>query len=60
MLCPANLLKLLLKERQVSAAGSRNVEWFFAEPEAARQAKRIFDGSDELKKIHIRIVAPEV
>ena len=32
---------------QVDAAGSRDVEWFFAEPEAARKAKELFHGQEK-------------
>ncbi|MEW6436925.1 MAG: hypothetical protein AB1508_07120 [Pseudomonadota bacterium] len=42
-------------DRQVSAAGERQIEWFFAEPEAAEKAEEIFrDGSDRFKKIKVR------
>ena len=42
-------------DRQVSAAGTRRIEWFFAEPEAAKRAEEIFrDGSDRFKNIKVR------
>ena len=46
-------------ERQVSAAGSRDVEWFFAEPEAAAKAEEWFGDDERFQKIKIVIVPAE-
>jgi len=45
--------------RQVDAAGSRDVEWFFAEPEAAAKAEEWFGGDERFQKITIVIVPAE-
>jgi hypothetical protein len=44
---------------QVTAAGTRNVAWFFAEPEAAAKAREIFGDDDQLQKIEIFYVPAE-
>ncbi len=44
---------------QVKAAGTRNVAWFFAEPEAAEKAREIFGDDDQLQKIEIFYVPAE-
>jgi len=42
-------------DRQVSAAGTRGIEWFFAEPEAAKRAAEIFkDTRDLFERIKVR------
>jgi len=46
-------------ERQVSAAGARGIEWFFAEPEAAQWAEKWFRENENLRKIRVRFLAPE-
>ena len=35
--------------KQVAASGGRDIEWFFAEPEAAALASDVFDGDEKLK-----------
>ena len=45
--------------RQVDAAGSRDVEWYFAEPEAAKKAEEWFGGDERFQKIKIVIVPAE-
>ncbi|QGM45470.1 hypothetical protein [Methylocystis heyeri] len=47
-------------ERQVSAAGSRDIEWYFAEPEAAELARKWFEANDRYSKIKIIVVPPEL
>jgi hypothetical protein len=44
---------------QVDAAGSRDVEWFFAEPEAARKAKELFGAREKLQTIKIFVIPAE-
>ena len=39
--------------RQVEAAGSREIEWHFAEKEAADAAREIFEKEKDLKKIKV-------
>ena len=46
-------------ERQIAAAGSRDVEWFFAEPEAAAKAREWFADNRKLRNIKIFVIAPE-
>lgn len=46
-------------ERQVAASGGREIEWFFAEPEAADFARENFRDSPELQRIRIFHVPPE-
>ncbi|MGA8170010.1 MAG: hypothetical protein WB816_04130 [Methylocystis sp.] len=43
----------------VAAAGGREVEWFFAEPEAAEAARQKFDNDQQLKRIKIFYVPAE-
>ena len=45
--------------RQVSAAGARKIEWFFAEPEAAQWAGKWFKENENLRRIRVRFLAPE-
>jgi hypothetical protein len=47
-------------ERQVGAAGSRRIEWYFAEPEAAERAKEWFGGDVRFNKIKIIVVPAEM
>ena len=42
--------------KQVAASGGRDIEWFFAEPEAAALASDVFDGDENLKRIKIVVV----
>ena len=44
---------------QVAAAQSRDVEWFFAEPEAARRAGELFDDDQTLRGIKIFVIPAE-
>jgi hypothetical protein len=44
---------------QVAAAGGRDVAWFFAEPEAADRARKLFENDDELHKIKVFYVPAE-
>ncbi len=44
---------------QVSAAGSRDVAWYFAEPEAAEKARQRFGNDEQLQKIEIFYVPAE-
>ena len=46
-------------ERQIAAAGSRDVEWFFAEPEPAAKAREWFADNRKLRNIKIFVIAPE-
>jgi hypothetical protein len=46
-------------ERQISAAGSRDVAWFFAEPEPAAKAKEWFGDNKKLRNIKIFVIPPE-
>lgn len=39
--------------RQVAASGGRDLDWFFAEPEAADRAREIFDDARTLRKINV-------
>jgi len=43
----------------VAAAGGREVAWFFAEPEAAERARKLFENDDELHKIKVFYVPAE-
>lgn len=43
----------------VAAAGGRDVAWFFAEPEAADRARKLFENDDELHKIKVFYVPAE-
>jgi hypothetical protein len=45
--------------RQVAAAGSREIEWYFAEPEAAANAEKWFGRNAKFKKIKIFVVPAE-
>lgn len=45
--------------RQVRSAGSRDIEWYFAEPEAAEVARRTFEQDDRLSKIRVFYVPVE-
>ncbi|MGA8170798.1 MAG: hypothetical protein WB816_08210 [Methylocystis sp.] len=45
--------------RQVAAAGSRMIEWYFAEPEAADKAREWFRGEAALRKIKVFYVPAE-
>jgi hypothetical protein len=47
-------------ERQIAAAGSRDVEWFFAEPEAAKRAEKWFGADERFKKIKVIVVPAEM
>ena len=44
---------------QVAAAQSRDVEWFFAEPEAARKAGELFGDYQTLQRIKIFVIPAE-
>ena len=44
---------------QVDAAGSRDIEWYFAEQEVADTARKLFEGFEELKKIRTYYVPAE-
>jgi hypothetical protein len=44
---------------QVAAAGARDVEWFFAEPEAARKAGELFGDDQTLQRIKIFVIPAE-
>jgi hypothetical protein len=44
---------------QVAAAGARDVEWFFAEPEAARKAGELFGDYQTLQRIKIFVIPAE-
>ena len=46
--------------RQVAAAGPRDLEWYFAEPEAAEKAAEIFGNNELLQKVRIYVIAPKV
>jgi hypothetical protein len=58
----ANLKERWLRQanRQVGAAGSRDIEWYFAEPEAAEMAKEWFGGDARFNKIKIIVVPAEM
>ncbi len=43
-------------DSQLSAAGSRNIEWYFAEPEAAAKAEEWFRNDKKREKIKIIVV----
>jgi hypothetical protein len=43
----------------VAAAGSRDVAWYFAEPEAAEKARAVFADDQRLQKIKIFYVPAE-
>lgn len=47
-------------ERQAAASGWRDVDWFFAEPEAADRAREIFSDYEQVQNIDVIFVAPEV
>jgi hypothetical protein len=38
---------------QISASGGREIEWFFAEPEAADLAREVFAASVTLRRVKI-------
>lgn len=42
--------------RQLAASGGREVEWYFAEPEAADSARELFADDNDLRKIKIIVV----
>jgi hypothetical protein len=44
---------------QVAAAGARDVEWFFAEPEAARKAGELFGDDQTLQRNKIFVIPAE-
>ncbi|MGA9826683.1 MAG: hypothetical protein WBQ53_17895 [Methylocystis sp.] len=44
---------------QIAAAGARDVQWFFAEPEAATKARKLFGAEEELQKIKIFVIPAE-
>lgn len=47
--------------RQIAASGGRDIEWFFAEPEAAIAAQKLFSntsGLEKIKVIYMPAVAP--
>jgi hypothetical protein len=46
-------------ESQIAAAGGRDVEWFFAEPEAADRARKWFGREETLRNIKIYYVPAE-
>ncbi len=46
-------------KRQTAAAGSRDIEWFFAEPEAAKKASEWFGDDERFQKIKIFYVPAE-
>jgi hypothetical protein len=46
-------------EKQVDAGGSRDIEWFFAEPEVMEKAKKIFERKPNLRKIKLIHVPAE-
>jgi len=45
--------------KQVRAARSRDIEWYFAEPEAARVARRAFESYDSLRRIKVFYISAE-
>ena len=45
--------------RQVAASGGRDIEWFFAEPEAAKLAQQIFSNDPSFQRIKI-ITVPAI
>ena len=44
---------------QVAAAGERDVAWFFAEPEAAEKARKLFESDERFQKIKIFVCPAE-
>jgi hypothetical protein len=42
--------------RQVAASGGRNLDWYFAEPEAADRAREVFGDEATLKRINVNHV----
>jgi hypothetical protein len=47
--------------RQIAASGGRDIEWFFAEPEAAAQARQLFadtPGLQNIKVIYVEALTP--
>ncbi len=47
--------------RQIAASGGRDIDWFFAEPEAATAAQKLFSnapGLEKVKVIHTPAIAP--
>jgi len=47
-------------DRQIAAAKTRDVEWYFAEPEAAKRAEKWFGDDDRFKKIKVIVVPAEL
>lgn len=47
-------------EKQVRVAGSHDLEWYFAEPEAADAARQTFESVEELKNIKVFYVPAEM
>jgi hypothetical protein len=45
--------------RQIDASGRRDLEWFFAEPEAQYFARKLFDETEGIGRIRTRFVAPK-
>jgi len=45
---------------QVDAAGERGVAWYFAEPEAAERARKLFESDPRLRKIKVIYEPAEV
>ena len=46
-------------EEQLSAAGWRDVEWYFAEPEPAQKARKLFKDDPQLRNIKVFYVPAE-
>ena len=46
-------------ESQIAAAGGRDIEWYFAEPEAGAKAGEWFGGEEKFRKIRIFVVPAE-
>jgi hypothetical protein len=47
-------------ESQIAASGGREIEWFFAEPEAADLARDVFAASVTLRRVKILDVPPAI
>ena len=45
---------------QVDAAGERGVAWYFAEPEPAERARKLFESDPRLRKIKVIYEPAEV
>jgi hypothetical protein len=45
--------------RQVQASQGRRIEWYFAEQEAADEARDIFDKNEDLRRIFVFTVPAE-